>query len=48
MMKKKPFCAALVDLHTRRELEKMTGVTPVNDEGANINWNVLHLLNVIF
>ncbi len=47
-MKKKPLCAALVDLHARRELGKPTGIAPVNDEGANINWNVPRLLNVIF
>ena len=47
-MKKKPLCAAFVDFHARRELEKLTGVTPVNDEGTNINWNVPRLLNVIF
>jgi hypothetical protein len=46
-MKNKPRCAALVNLHTHRKLEKMTGVAPVNDEGANINWNVLPLLNII-
>jgi hypothetical protein len=49
MMKKKPLCAALVDLlHARRELEKLTGVAPVNDDGANINWNMPRLLNIIF
>jgi hypothetical protein len=47
-MKKKPLCAALVDLHAHRELEKLTGVTPVNDEGENINLNMPCLLNVIF
>ena len=49
-MKKKPLCAALVDLllHARRELEKLTGVAPVNDDGANINWNMPRLLNIIF
>ena len=48
-MTKKPLCAAFVDLHARRELEKLTGVTPVNDEeGANINRDVPRLLNVIF
>jgi hypothetical protein len=46
-MKNKPRCAALVNLHTHRKLEKMTGVAPVNDERANINWNVPPLLNTI-
>jgi hypothetical protein len=45
-MKKKPLCAAFVNLHARREPEKLTGVTPVNDEGTSINWNVPHLLNI--
>ncbi len=38
----------LVNLHARRELEELTGVAPVNDEEANINWNVPRSLNVIF
>jgi hypothetical protein len=48
MMKKKPLRAVLVNLHTHRELEKQIDDAPVNDERANINWNMPRLLNVIF